>query len=125
MVFGDAVQIQQVLVNLILNAADAMAEQSPATLRISTAVTRDAKKVEVCVTDSGTGMSPAHFLRLFDPFFTTKPNGLGMGLNISRSLVEDMGGSLTASAIGDRGMRFCFTIPIQADGAMKVIACSC
>jgi PAS domain S-box-containing protein len=114
MVCGDSVQIQQVLVNLILNGAEAMTGKTPAKLRVSTAISGDARKVEICVTDSGKGMTPENYNRLFEPFFTTKPNGLGMGLSICRSLVEDMGGRLLASMNTDQGMRFCFTIPIDA-----------
>lgn len=117
MVFGDVVQIQQVLVNLMLNGAEAMADNSPprAQLTLSTSISDDAKQVKVCVTDLGQGMSTEDFGRLFEPFFSTKPKGLGMGLNICRSIVENMGGQLMVSANQDQGMCFCFTIPVAMD----------
>jgi signal transduction histidine kinase len=110
---GDAVQIQQVLVNLVLNALDAMRDPSTGEngLTVQTSL-RDPGSVEVAVTDSGSGMSTEALARLFEPFFTTKAKGLGMGLNISRSLIESHDGRLSASANPTGGMRFCFTLPI-------------
>ena len=116
-VMADAIQIEQVLVNLISNAMEAMDGQEPQSrlLEIRTTLWRDSKQAAVIVSDSGAGISPADAARLFDAFFTTKPNGLGMGLNISRSIIECHGGRLTASANAQRGMRFSFTLPVESE----------
>jgi len=117
-VLGDAVPIQQVLVNLLFNAVQAIGESnSPANgLMVNTAVHDEGRSVQVCVVDTGPGISPENMTRLFEPFFTTKAKGMGMGLNISRSIVESLGGRLSVVPNPDRGMRFCFTIPV-AQGA--------
>lgn len=112
-VLGDAVQIEQVLVNLLFNALEAMGESmSPRNgLTVRTAVHDQCKSVQVCIIDTGSGISPENMGRLFEPFFTTKPKGLGMGLNICRSIIESQGGRLTVTPNPERGMRFCFTVP--------------
>jgi two-component system sensor kinase FixL len=113
-VLGDAVQIEQVLVNLLFNALEAMGER-PASgngLSVRTALHDEGRTVQVCIIDTGCGVPPENMAKLFDPFFTTKPQGLGMGLNICRTIVESQGGRLTAAPNDDRGMRFCFTVPV-------------
>ncbi len=114
-VLADDIQIEQVLVNLICNAIEAIAENpaGPRKISVQTERQQDSNQVWVTVIDSGAGMSDQNIRQLFDPFFTTKPNGLGMGLNISRSIIESHGGRLTASANPDGGMRFRFTLPIE------------
>jgi PAS domain S-box-containing protein len=112
---ADSVQIEQVLVNLIYNALEAMAEagrEEGNELKIQTALSKDGRLVEISVTDNGPGVSPGEMERLFEPFFTTKSLGLGMGLNISRSIVESHGGLLTAASNPGGGMRFSFSLPI-------------
>ena len=113
-VLGDPIQIKQVLVNLLLNALEAMGESEPSLnrLTVQTALGDDGHDVQVCINDTGCGMPGENLDRLFEPFFTTKAKGLGMGLNISRSIVESLGGRLIAARNPDRGMRFCFTVPI-------------
>jgi PAS domain S-box-containing protein len=114
-VFADLVQIEQVLVNLIYNALEAMG-QTPAgskALTVETTMSEDDHRVEVCIIDTGHGVSPENMESLFNPFFTTKPHGLGMGLNISRSIVESHGGRLDAAANPEGGMRFCFALPVM------------
>jgi PAS domain S-box-containing protein len=116
---ADLVQLEQVLVNLIYNALEAMSENAIGrnALRELTLATRfdsQARKIEVAITDTGVGISPETMSRLFQPFNTTKPQGLGMGLNISRSIVESHGGRLTAAANPTGGMRFSFTLPVEA-----------
>jgi signal transduction histidine kinase len=109
---GDPVQIQQVLVNLVSNALDAM-RQTPAGQRkveIGTAGDGDGK-VRLSVRDHGTGIPMEMHGRLFDQFFTTKEHGLGMGLAIVRSIVEAHGGKIDAENVADGGARFYFTLP--------------
>ena len=110
---GDPVQIQQVLVNLVSNAFDAM-RQTPTGQRkveISTDGNGDGE-VRLSVRDHGTGIRPEVHERLFDQFFTTKEHGLGMGLAIVRSIVESHGGKIDAENVADGGARFHFTLPV-------------
>jgi PAS domain S-box-containing protein len=111
---GDPVQIQQILVNLVSNALDAM-RQTPADRRkveISTAGNGD-NEVRLSVRDHGTGIRAEVHERLFDRFFTTKEQGLGMGLAIVRSIVESHGGDIQAENVADGGARFYFTLPVK------------
>ena len=112
---GDPVQIQQVLVNLVSNAFDAM-RQTPLGRRkveISTAGNGDGE-VRLSVRDHGTGIRSEVHEHLFDQFFTTKEQGLGMGLAIVRSIVEAHGGKIQAENVADGGARFYFTLPVMA-----------
>ncbi len=84
----------------------------PNELKVQTALRDEGRSVQVCVIDTGSGILPENLARLFEPFFTTKPEGLGMGLNISRSIIESLGGRLSAASNPERGARFCFTIPV-------------
>lgn len=110
-VIGDRVQLQQVLLNLILNGIDAMSEveDRPQELFIGASANEKAE-VLVSVCDSGVGVDPASVEALFAAFHTTKPGGLGMGLSISRSIVENHGGRLWATANEDVGATFQFTL---------------
>jgi signal transduction histidine kinase len=104
-------QLQQVLLNLVRNAADAMRGLAgPAVLRISSRPL-GAEGVAVAVADSGVGIAAEHVGRIFDPFFTTKPQGMGMGLAVCRSIAEAHGGSLTASPGVPRGAVFDLALP--------------
>jgi PAS domain S-box-containing protein len=110
-IWGDRVQLQQVILNLIMNAIEAMSEVSEGSrvLLIGTgADTPDG--VTVAVRDSGPGLKPESLGHLFDPFYTTKPAGMGMGLSICRSIIEAHGGQLWASANAPRGAVFQFTL---------------
>ncbi len=111
---GDRVQLQQVMLNLIINAMEAMSGLSdgPRELLISTG-TSDTGDVRVAVRDSGPGLTPAALERLFEPFYTTKPGGLGLGLSICRSIIEAHGGRLCVSANVPRGATFQFTLPVH------------
>jgi PAS domain S-box-containing protein len=113
---GDRVQLQQVILNLIMNAIEAMSGVSDGTreLRIST---RKAEPggVLVAVRDSGPGLAPATLEHLFNAFYTTKPGGLGLGLSICRSIIEAHGGRLWASANVPRGAIFECTVPAHQD----------
>ena len=109
---GDKVQLQQVMLNLILNAIQAMSELADGIreLHISTEIV-ESERVCVAVRDSGPGLSPQDLGRLFEPFYTTKPNGMGMGLSICRSIIEAHGGRLWATGHESQGALFRFTIP--------------
>jgi len=111
-VFGDRVQLQQVMLNLIMNAIDAMSmiTERPRELLIKSAKHSDGALIQV--QDSGTGIDPGQADRIFEPFFTDKPEGIGMGLSISRSIIESHGGRLWAVA-GSNGALFEFTLPPQ------------
>jgi PAS domain S-box-containing protein len=111
-VHGDRVQLQQVVLNLILNAVEAMGstEAGARELLISTEQ-QDRTGVLVAVRDSGPGLDPSHLERVFDAFYTTKASGMGMGLSICRSIIEAHGGRLWAEANEPRGAVFQFTLP--------------
>jgi C4-dicarboxylate-specific signal transduction histidine kinase len=113
---GDRVQLQQVILNLIINAVEAMssAGEGEHELQISTGQA-ESEGVLVAVRDSGPGLPPAALERLFDAFYTTKPGGLGMGLSICHSIIEAHGGRLWASANVPRGAIFQFTVPARPD----------
>jgi len=113
---GDRVQIQQVMVNLIVNAVQAMSGDGDSSreLQISTE-TDEAEGVRVGVRDTGPGLAPESLSRLFEPFYTTKAEGMGMGLAICRSIVEAHGGRLWATACEPHGTLFQFTIPAEQD----------
>jgi C4-dicarboxylate-specific signal transduction histidine kinase len=112
---GDRVQVQQVLLNLIINAVEAMSgvSQGRRELAIGTE-THASGRVVVAVRDSGQGLNPENSDKIFDAFYTTKPDGLGMGLAICRSIIEGHGGHLRAAPIEPRGAVFQFTLPTHA-----------
>jgi len=111
-VLGDRVQLQQVLVNLILNARDAMADGLDGAAELIVGSRREASGgVLVEVKDRGRGMDPAQAHRIFEAFFSTKPAGLGMGLSVSRSIVEMHGGKLWATGNDGPGVTMRFTLP--------------
>jgi C4-dicarboxylate-specific signal transduction histidine kinase len=111
---GDRVQVQQVILNLTINAIEAMggADEGPRKLLIKT-VKSEADSVSVALEDSGPGLDPANAQRAFEAFYTTKPEGMGMGLSICRSIVEAHGGKLAVTANAPRGAVFQFTVPVQ------------
>jgi PAS domain S-box-containing protein len=109
---GDPVQLQQVLLNLVINAFDAMQETVPSRRKVLIATQSNGDgTVRTSVRDHGTGISEEMRERLFDPFFSTKSEGLGMGLAIVRSIVEAHGGAITAENVDDGGARFEFVLP--------------
>jgi PAS domain S-box-containing protein len=115
-VMADPIQLQQVLLNLLLNAAEA-SKQLPTDrrrVRVAAGVEHlvDGPCVVVAVQDAGVGLSGNDSERLFEPFYTTKANGLGMGLSISRSIIESHGGRLWATANADHGATFHFALPL-------------
>ncbi len=114
-VMGDRVQLQQVMMNLIMNSIDAMKDaDGTRELAIKSQRTEN-EEVAVSVTDSGVGLPPQQAAQIFNAFFTTKPHGTGMGLRISRSIVESHGGRLWAADNSPRGASFCFTLPTKVE----------
>ena len=109
---GDRVQLQQVILNLIVNAIQAMSGASDGTRELLVSSQKvDPGGVLVGVRDSGPGPAPETLEHVFDAFYTTKPDGMGMGLSICRSIVEAHGGRLWATRCEPRGTLFQFTIP--------------
>jgi signal transduction histidine kinase len=115
LVQGDRVQLQQVVLNLIINAVEAMSG-SGEDLRelVIISATAGSGHVLVTVQDSGPGLSSTGLEQVFDAFYSTKPGGLGIGLSICRSIIEAHGGRLWASANVPRGASFQFTLPVHA-----------
>lgn len=116
-VFVDRLQIQQVLVNLIRNAVDAMAESPQRVLTLST-VRGSVDGVEVTVSDTGPGLPKEVADRIFMPFFTTKPGGMGIGLVISQSIVEAHGGQIVVETEPGQGAVFRFTVPVAGSAVL-------
>ena len=116
---GDRVQLQQVVLNLALNAAEAMSgvAEGARELLISTEQS-GTNGVLVAVRDTGPGIDPEHIERVFDAFYTTKSSGVGMGLSICRSIIEAHGGRLWADANEPRGAVFQFTSPSAESSRM-------
>jgi two-component system sensor kinase FixL len=110
-VFADRVQIQQVLLNLIRNAIDAMDDQPRRELIMISSDLTEEGAARVSVADSGGGISDDVLDKLFQPFMTTKPQGMGVGLSISRSIIEAHGGRIWAEANPRGGTIFRFTLP--------------
>lgn len=115
-VLGDRVELQQVLMNLVLNAIEAMATTDPPSrrLRIQTSFV-EPDQVQVMVRDAGVGLKRDELARLFVPFYTTKPTGTGVGLSISRLIVDAHGGKIWAQPNDGRGTTFYVSIPVAAD----------
>ena len=118
LILGDRIQLQQVILNLIINALEAMSGvgENPGELLVSSEKD-ESQGVLVAVRDSGPGLDPKSLDRLFTAFYTTKPQGMGMGLAISRSIIEAHGGRLWATRNTPRGAVFQFTLPHDGEGA--------
>jgi signal transduction histidine kinase len=114
---AERVQLQQVFVNLIMNAVDAMSAVTDRE-RILTIKSKmyESHHVQIMLEDTGTGIDPSHMERIFDAFFTTKSDGMGMGLSICRSIVESHGGRLSASPGHPHGSAFEVVLPSVALG---------
>ncbi len=114
-IMGDRVQLQQVLMNLIMNSIDAMKEVDGTRNLVIQSQPSENEQVMLSVSDTGVGLPPQQADQIFDAFFTTKVHGTGMGLRISRSIVESHGGRLWATGNSPRGASFHFTLPTKAE----------
>jgi two-component system, LuxR family, sensor histidine kinase TtrS len=113
-VMADALQLQQVMMNLLKNALDAQQAAGRAQAPIELQLRTDDGACLVSVSDSGCGLEPEQFARLFEPFFTTKPDGLGLGLSLSKGIIESFGGTLSAKPNDSQaGLTFCISLPLQ------------
>jgi len=113
LIWADRIQLQQVILNLIINAIEAMSALSNGPRRLLVSSAKDeSNRVLLTVRDSGTGLDPANLEKIFDAFYTTKPNGMGMGLTVCRSIIEAHGGRLWATPNKPRGAVFQFTLPV-------------
>jgi PAS domain S-box-containing protein len=120
-ILGDRVQLQQVILNLIMNAVEAMSEVGEGPRELSIGSSRvETKSILVAIGDSGPGLPPTSLARIFEPFYTTKPNGLGMGLSICRSIVEAHGGRLWVTPNEFRGAVFRVMLPIVEKSLEKL-----
>jgi C4-dicarboxylate-specific signal transduction histidine kinase len=114
-VSGDRVQLQQVLMNLVMNSIEAMRDVDGTRVLTIQSQRGDDGQVLISVSDTGVGLPPQQADQIFNAFFTTKTHGTGMGLRISRTIVESHGGSMWASDNAARGASLCFTIPTKPD----------
>jgi signal transduction histidine kinase len=112
---GDRVQLQQVLMNLVVNGIDAMKKVDGTRELLITSQRTENEQLMVSVSDAGMGLPPQQAEQIFDAFFTTKPHGTGLGLRISRSIVESHGGRLWGADKSPSGASFCFTLPTKAE----------
>jgi signal transduction histidine kinase len=110
-VMGDRVQLQQVLMNLMMNSIDAMKDVNGTRELTVQSQRGENGQVLISVTDTGIGLPPQQADQIFNAFFTTKPHGTGMGLRISRSIIESHGGRLWVTGASGRGATFQFTLP--------------
>jgi signal transduction histidine kinase/CheY-like chemotaxis protein len=114
-ILGDRIQLQQVILNLIKNSVEAMSAVSDGPRELLVSSGKESKGVLVAVRDTGPGLDPKALAHLFDTFYTTKPEGLGMGLAISRSIIEAHGGRLSATPNEPHGAVFQFTLPAEGN----------
>ncbi len=110
---GDRIQLQQVVLNLVINASEAMEERPPGARRLTITAEEAPAGVQLAVADEGQGIAPSDLELIFEPFFTTKASGLGLGLSISRSIIEAHGGRLWCRDNSERGATFCISLPAQ------------
>jgi signal transduction histidine kinase len=118
LILAERVQLQQAVINLILNAFDAVAPVDDGTreVRIEASTVDGSDSIELLVSDTGVGIAREAIPHIFDPFFTTKPEGMGMGLAIAKSIIDAHGGALSASPNSDRGTTFAIRLPIAREG---------
>jgi C4-dicarboxylate-specific signal transduction histidine kinase len=121
-VLGDAIQLQQVVLNLLVNACDAMDSVDASRRRLTIATGAAADGVSVTVIDTGTGVPEEERERIFEPFVTTKPQRLGLGLAICRSIVSAHGGAVTAENLPHGGASFGVSLPYAAEQAASTAA---
>lgn len=111
---GDRIALQQVIMNLLINAAQAMQETKPESRRIVIRTTHEAGTVHLSVEDSGIGLNEEQLRQIFETFYTTRPGGIGMGLSISQSIVESHGGAIWATQNADGGATFHVSLPVAS-----------
>jgi C4-dicarboxylate-specific signal transduction histidine kinase len=116
---GDLIQLEQVILNLIVNAMDAMSGMPSAERRITVTTARDGNSAELSVSDVGPGIPVEKLKEVFEPFFTTKPQGMGMGLSIARTIVEAHGGRLSAENLAGRGAAFRMRLLLAAPSGVS------
>jgi signal transduction histidine kinase len=119
-VMGDVVHLQQVFLNLMINAMDAISEAEAKEREVSVTTSRSGAWAEIRISDTGPGIATADLEKVFDPFFTTKPQGMGMGLAIVRSIVEAHHGQISAANQSPGGALFTLRLPIVQDRATSV-----
>jgi signal transduction histidine kinase len=112
---ADHVQLQQVLMNLMLNGIEAMMDRQPPGKLSVKSRQADNGQILISISDTGVGLSPEQAEQIFNAFFTSKPHGTGMGLPISRSIIESHGGRLWTAGNSPRGATFCFTLPTKGE----------
>ena len=113
-ILGDADTLQQVMLNLVTNARDAVDGRGE--IRIGTAVRESDRRIELVVADTGRGIAPEDLTRIFDPFFTTKPAGTGLGLSLTHGIVREHGGTIDVESTPGRGTRFLLAFPALLPG---------
>ncbi len=117
---ADAVQIQQVIVNLVRNAVESMLENAKQDRRLIVRTRAIDDVVQISVCDQGAGLSTENSAKLFEPFFTTKPEGLGLGLAVCQSIVNAHFGRMWAESNADRGSTFHITLPVKQEEPQDV-----
>ncbi len=120
LIIGDKIAIQQVILNLLNNAAQAMQDVNPESRQITVRTTHDARFVRLTIEDGGVGLADDQLPRIFDPFFTTRSGGIGMGLSISQSIIESHEGKIWATQNADRGATFHVRFPIPSPDALDL-----
>jgi signal transduction histidine kinase len=119
---GDRIQLQQVLLNLIVNAADAMVHLDTSQRKIVVRTAHNSDSAEIEIADNGPGIPPERLNEVFEPFFTTKSNGMGMGLSIARTIIEVHGGEISVENQAGRGALFRIRLPLARSRASAVAA---
>ena len=109
---GDPIQLQQVILNLIINAMDAISEADAQAREVSVSTARSSAHAEIRIGDTGPGIAAGDLKNVFDPFFTTKPQGMGMGLAIVRTIIEAHRGTISAENRPSGGALFTIQLPI-------------
>jgi signal transduction histidine kinase len=113
-ILGDADTLQQVMLNLVTNARDAV--ESGGEIRIVTSRRESDRTIELVVADTGHGIAPEDLTRIFDPFFTTKSTGTGLGLSLTHGIVREHGGTIDVESTPGRGTRFVLAFPALVPG---------
>src|SRR5581483_9865240 len=109
----DDVQIEQVVLNLLRNGAEALASADGSARELKVRTTTEEGGIEISVSDTGPGLPPRLAAKLFEPFFSTKPDGVGLGLAVSRTIIETPGGRILVTPQPERGVTFCLTVPVE------------